>query len=282
MLETKGQTTPTLKGIDQQDFSKIQLLNGAFPYKVGLQQRIPGKTLIEQQPLGIAGIGVMYNVYGRFYNVINFGDTITITQVTTPPFKQPTLPPDSNLWYDDFSGYSDGLISLIWGAGIWPNTFGICQTIIDGILDPFAIFATITSPIFGGPVPVAPPPPGTSPQIPTANPNAPTSLYPPGSAQIILANVTATANNSCTGQGTEALTATDAIQYFDYSGGTLLDTMLATSIPVGKISNFHGLRVGRIPDHDLGLVAGTCPGPPQPTPTIYFLIATSGVFGVES
>lgn len=282
MLETNGKVTSSIEGIDQQDFSKIQLLNGAYPNKVGLQQRIPGKSLIEQQPLAIAGIGVMYNVYGRFYNVINFGSTLTITPVTTSPITQPALPPDSNLWYDDFSSYSSGLIALIWGAGIWPNTFGICQTIINGILDPFAIFATITSPIFGGPLPVTPPPPSSSPQTTPADPNSPAAVYPPGSAQVILQRQTATANNSCTGQGTESLVTVDGIQYFDYTGGTLLDSLLATDITVGKVTLWHGLKVGRLPDVDLGLVQGTCPGPPQPQATIYFLIATTGVFGVES
>lgn len=281
MLETKGQTTSSIEGIDQQDFSKIQLLNGAYPNKVGLQQRIPGKTLIRQQTQGIGGIGVMYNVYGRFYNIINFGSIININPVIVGSITQGALPPNSNLWYDDFSGYSSGLISLIWGAGIWPNTFGICQTIINGILDPFQIYATV-SPISGGPVPITPPPPPTSPQTTPADPNSPAAMYPPGSAQVILIKQTALANNSCTGQGTEPLTTVDSIQYFDYAGGTLLDTLLATSIPVGKVTVWNGLRVGRLPDLDLGLVAGTCPGPPEPQATVYYLIETSGAYGIES
>lgn len=281
MLETKGQLTPSIEGIDQQDFTKIQLLSGAYPNKVGLQQRIPGKTLDRQVAFAVGSIGVMYNVYGRFFSLENFGTTLNITQINIPPYTPPGLPPNSMIWFDDFSAYSpNGLIQLIWGAGIWDSNFGVCQSIIAGFMDPFAINATITTNPPWVPIRYL----TETPEIPPVDPNSPAAMYPPGSTNVVLGYQIGVADNSCTGQGSEPVDANDSIEQFDVPAPdpVLLDTLYATDATIGKIIIWNGLRVGRIPDRDLGTVQGTCPGPPQPVPTNYYLIQSTGDFGVET
>lgn len=276
--------TPAIAGIDQQDFQQIQLLQGMYPYQKGLQMRIPGKTLQSQQNTPVGGIEVFYNVYGRPYILSQFDGAIQIDPVTFQPITLPALPPWGNIWFDDFSGYSpDGLISNIWGAGVWDISPGICQTIIEGYFDPYAIFATIHAGGIGN-IPSQQPKTVSIPSTPASSlgPNDPKFQYPLNPPQVFLNIVTAEGDNSCEGQGTSPITATDFINFYNYETGPIVDTLLASGVTVGHITVFHGLRIGRMPDVDAGLVQGACPGPPPPTPKGYSLFGNDGSFGQTS
>lgn len=183
MLETKGQVTPSIEGIDQQDFQKIQVLQGAYPYLVGLQQRIPGKT-IQQIYLGSVGsIYVFYLVYGRSFLFVDYG-SITIIPIPIPPIVIPALPPVSRAWFDTFDEYTPiGLISFIWPEGQWYGGPGICQSTEVGYIDPFD--AQILQPP-GGNTPIGPPGGlgGATPSgAPGGTPIPPSPPPPPGVPQ---------------------------------------------------------------------------------------------------
>lgn len=267
--------TPAIAGIDQQDFKEIQLLQGAYPYQKGLQQRIPGKTLQSQYGFAIGGIEVFYNVYGRSFILSEYDGSIQINPITFNPITLPALPPWGNTWFDDFSGYSpDGLISNIWGAGNWDISPGICQTIIDGYFDPFQVYSTVYSAF----------PSELQPKVVTtistpatpATVNDPKFQYPLNPPAIFLNIVTAEGDNSCEGQGTSPITATDSVAFVDYPTGPTLDTLYASSVTIGQITIWNGLRIGRMPDVDIGLVEGACPGPPPPVPKTYEIYGNTG------
>lgn len=171
MLQTNG-SKPTLAigGINQQDFKEIQLVAGTFPYQKGLQKRIPGKSLISINPNGVGSIYVFYLVYGRHYNLIDFGTSISITETPLNPITLPALPGIADTWFDNFAGYSDDLVSRLWGAGMWATGIGVCETLIEGVIDPFLVFATI-SPGRENPIPSLQPIPGpTGASIPNTTP----------------------------------------------------------------------------------------------------------------
>lgn len=122
---------------------------------MGLQQRIPGKTFQQILTGPITAINVFYNVRGRNYKIIDYGQQ-EIIEVDTPPIVIPPLPSKFTEWFDDFSGYApDGLIARIWGAGYGNPNVGVVETYIRGFLDPWDLFGIIPPP---GPIP--PPPPG--------------------------------------------------------------------------------------------------------------------------
>lgn len=164
MLRTNG-SKPTLAigGINQQDFKEIQLVQGTYPYQKGLQQRIPGKTLIQQQPgaVGIGSIYVFYLVLGRHYKLIDYGTNISIVETPLNPITLPALPPQGNTWFDNFASYDIASVSRIWAAGVWAIGIGICETLIEGIIDPFLVFASI-APGRANPIPSLQPQPGPS------------------------------------------------------------------------------------------------------------------------
>jgi hypothetical protein len=285
MLESKGQTTLAFAGINQQDFKQLQLVSGGYPALIGLHQRFPGKTLQEVENGPVSAIYVFYNTYGRNYMLTDFGGTIQITPVTPPTITIPALPPNNAIWFDDFSGYSpDGLISNLWGAGIWPNSVGICETIIQGIIDPFKIFASV--PVGGisntpslQPVPVSTP---TTPETPV-DPTSPGYLYPPNhyAPSILLQHQEGQANNACQGQGTPTVTFDDIIRYRLNPSSPVLDTVSVLAILVGQKGFFHGVSYGRMSNKQLGLLVGDCPGPPWPTPAIWDVYADASYNKVQ-
>lgn len=284
MLETsKAGIIPAIAGINQQDFDEIQLLSGMYPYQKGLQKRIPGKSLQKVYPSPVGSIFVFYNVYGRPYTSIDFGSSISIEPITIPPITLPALPPTGNSWYDDFSGYTPvGLISLLWGAGNWNDTVGVCQTIIDGWFDPFLVYPNVYA---GGiskdpskqpqPLPTPPVDPETTPLPPTD----PKFQYPVNPPDLFLNVILAEADNTCQGQGTSPANAIDFINFHDFAGGPVIETKRADSITPGTTVLWRGIKLGRLADVDIGLVVGDCPGPPQPVPVSYFLHGNDGSFG---
>jgi hypothetical protein len=187
MLRTPSKPTLQLEGINQQDFNELQLVQGCFPFQIGLQKRIPGKTLLEQHPTPIGSIYVFYMVYGRHYQLLDFGDGIQIDETVIPPITLPGLPIAGNSWIDTFAGYPDALLSRLWGAGIWPGTVGICETLIAGYIDPFLVYATIPKtplPEEGKPKPL--PPPESDPDIPPGS-SDPSIIWGPGAQpQVII------------------------------------------------------------------------------------------------
>lgn len=143
MEATKGKPILALGGIDQQNFNSIQLVQGAFPYQIGLQKRIPGKSLIRVVPGEVGSIYTFYNVHGRFFSLVDFG-TLQIDEIVTPPIIIPPLPPESAEWLESFSTYDPvGLISRLWGGGQWSIGIGVCESIIQGVIDPFLGFAAL-------------------------------------------------------------------------------------------------------------------------------------------
>lgn len=285
MLRTQGSLIPQIEGMDQQDFDQLQLVQGAFPYQIGLQKRVPGKTLINQQEGRVSALYVFYLVHGRHYELIDYGGgNISIIPVVVPPIVLPGLPPTDNFWFDTFSGYEVGLISKLWGAGIWPIGIGICETIIQGIFDPFLVYANVPTAENGDnddkPKPLPPPP--DDPGIPPAAPGSPGYMYPPGMVDVVLIRTTATADNSCTGQGTQPVAANDIVRFYDYSGGPELDSITALAVTIGDVVVWHGKKIGRSDNVDIGLVEGTCPGPPHPTPTEYSIYANTGELSQDS
>lgn len=180
MLETAGTSLKGIRGMEQQDFDGIEILQGMFPYQQGMQQRFPGKTLQDTKPFPIGSIYVFYLVYGRFYNLTNFGTNTEIEEVNIPPITLPALPPFGNTWFDDFSGYDVGTISRLWGAGPWAIGIGVCETIIEGMIDPYLALdsgfnylqqiPTEQQPIPAPPVDTPP----TTPILPPSGPQNPT------------------------------------------------------------------------------------------------------------
>lgn len=278
MQATPNDVTPAIGGIDQQDFDQIQLLVGVYPYQKGLQKRIPGKTLIEQVPFAIGSIYVFYNVYGRGYILADYNGNIQITPVVIPPITLTAQPPNDLSFFDDFSGYSPvGLVSRLWGGGIWNNTIGICETIIDGFYDPFQVGTGPYTYVIWVPQPVT-----SVPQTePLLTPSDIPFTYPtPPLPDVLLNTVYAHGDNSCEGQGTSPVTAYDFINYYYYEGGAIVDTFQSFEVPVGHITHWNGIKIGRLPDVDIGLVQGACPGPPPPIPLGYHLYANTGEFGL--
>lgn len=292
MLTTEPNVvTPSIRGIDQQNWSEIQGLNGLVPYQVGLQKRLPGKTLREIYPNEIGSIYVFYLVYGRFYTLVDFG-SIQITPVTVPPLIPPALPPNQTVWWDDFSGYSpDGVISMIWGGGDWLDGIGICETIIEGYFDPF-MGGGITPP--QQQIQIVYIPGDTAPPV---DPSTTPYWYPPGSADIILKQ---RLFSLWPPDGDETLpqnvSAVDEIKLYDYplpASQTLVDSLFANEVPVGKLFPWYNLIVGRTPDlgsYDDKYSMGApfqphwnpaLPWPP-PQPITYYDIESTGAHGVES
>lgn len=285
MLSTKGKVTVSFEGINQQDFQELQLVAGAYPYQTGLQQRIPGKTLIETMTGPVGSIYAFYNVFGQFYNLISWDGNIQITPVPYTSLRLPALPPTNNgLLFDDFSGYSpDGLISLLWGAGIWNGSVGVCQTTIQGYFDPFQIYGGFTIPPYTlTPWTLALSPintttslqakagPGGGATIPSAPPGSAAFLYPPGHMPNVLLEMQfGESDNTCTGSGYEYVEFDDLVYFVYYPGGSIIDTLNVTSIAIGGKTNFHGVTFGRTGNIDAGVLVGTCPGPPFPVPAIW-------------
>lgn len=281
MLKTDGLPQLALAGINQQDFDQIQLVQGSYPFQQGLQKRIPGKILKQILSGPVNNIYVFYPVFGRPYTAVGFDDSIEITSVVVPPITIPALPPGLNdQFYDDFSGYLSGTISLFWAAGVWAFGIGVCQTIIVGYIDPFQIYAGLP-PAASTPlnVPTPLPPPSSDPSESLLPPTDPNFQFPVNPPQVFLKVVNGQANNTCEGQGTEPVASIDFINYYTQPGGTLLATLFATSIMVGHQIKWNGLKVGRLADTDVGLVQGACPGPPMPDPQGWFLNANDGSYG---
>lgn len=281
--------TPALKGVDNQNWSEIQKLDGLVPYQVGLQKKLPGKTLQRIYSNEIGSIYVFYLVYGRFYTLVDFG-SLEISPVVVPPITPPALPPNQTVWWDDFSGYSpNGVISKIWSGGAWQDGIGICETIIQGYFDPF-MGGAVTPPqqniqiIY---IPVDP--------ITPVDPTSPPYFYPPGLADVVLKIQTFTLIPP---SGDETLpqdvVAQDTIDLFDYPlppEKNLLDTFIAESAHVGKIVVWNGLAIGRTPDQAKGDFSMGGPGQPHFNPDLpwpppsainYYKILTTGEFGTES
>lgn len=281
--------TPALKGVDNQNWSEIQKLDGLVPYQVGLQKRLPGKTLQKIYANEIGSIYVFYLVHGRFYTLVDFG-SIEISPVVVPPITPPIIPPSQTVWWDDFSGYSpNGVISKIWGGGVWLDGIGICETIIQGYFDPF-MGGGITPPqqniiIIYTPEIVATP----------VDPTSPPYWYPPGVADVTLKIQTFTLIPPA---GDETLpqdvVLNDEIKLYDYPAPpeqNLLDILIANSIAVGKILIWNGLAIGRTPNQAKGDFSMGAPGQPHynpdlpyppPTSIIYFKILSTDAFGTES
>lgn len=284
MLETHSENpTLSLAGIDQQDFSAIQKIQGAYPYQIGLQRRMPGKTIQQALGIPIGSILVFYMVYGRHYVLTDFGN-IQITPVDPPVITLPGLPNAQNQWFDDFSGYSPaGLISNLWGAGAWADTVGHCETIIQGYFDPFLVYDNIAvTPPNTNDVPTPLPIPDEDQHTTPANPNSPGAMYPPGSVDLVIRVQTGDGDNSCEGQGTTPVASIDVINAFAFSGGPFIDSLSATSVTIGGKFNFHGKIIGRTPDHYVGIVQGFCPGPPMPDPLIYSLFINTNEVSQDS
>lgn len=282
MLATPNDPILQLEGIDQQNFEKLQLVKGTFPFQIGLQQRMPGKTLQKIYDHAVGSIYVFYSVFGRHYTLIDFG-SISIIEVTPPPIVLPGTPPTSTLdWIDTFSGYAPALISRLWGAGIWPIGVGICESIIEAFYDPFLVYAKISVPVDTSTLPVPGPSPDGDPSIPPISPTSPDALYPPGYVDVILHIIDSHKNNSCTGQGTQLYQAVGSLRLRNYSGGPAIDQITANSITIGTRVTFHGVKVGRDANSDIGLVGGSCVGPPLPTPIDYSLYVNTGELLLDS
>ncbi len=165
MLETKGKSQLAIGGQNQQKFSELELVAGAYPYQVGLQKRIPGKTIQQVLSGPIGSIYVFYMVYGRMYRLLDFG-SLQITEIPIPP-EPPWQPPQSsNTWYDTFEGYTPDLISRLWGGGAWLYSVGICETIIQGKIDPYAVYSRIEPGVIRQPPTPRQPPIPPGPTIP--------------------------------------------------------------------------------------------------------------------
>lgn len=189
MLRTNSEKVLFLEGIDQQDFTQLQLVQGSYPFQVGLQKRIPGKSITQIYAGPVGSIYVFYQVFGRFYTLIDFGN-ILIEEVEIPTITLPGLPPAAVEWFDNFDGYTLGLISRLWGAGAWLIGVGVCETIIEGYIDPYRVLGTVEGyqediPTEQRPVPEPPadtptvPPliPPTGPQYPVECGELPDQFY---------------------------------------------------------------------------------------------------------
>lgn len=285
MIETKGNPTLAIIGIDQQDFDKNQLVSGAYPYQKGLQQRLPGKTVEQLAPGPVGSIYVFYQVFGRHYILTDFGGSTGIVEVPPDPITLPALPPASNAWIDTFSGYTLGTVARLWGAGIWNNSVGICETIIQGIIDPFLVFETLppgaqTPDTQFQPVPV----PGSPTPSAPADPGSAAFLYPPGTPQpdVILHNPQWDADNTCTGGGFLRSGSPDKVDYAVYPGQTVTDSIFAFSVPIGKLTPWHNVILGHDADVYVGIVKGTCTaGRPDPPTASIYITYQDGSIGLE-
>lgn len=173
MLATNGDASLALGGLDQQDFRAIELIAGMYPYQLGIQKRIPGKTLQRVVAGPVGSLYVFYSVYGRSYTLTDFG-SLQIDEILVPPIVLPALPPVGTTWFDSFGSYSPtGLISKLWAGGDWATGVGVCETIISGIIDAFLVYDTI-APGRENPNttlrPIAMPTPDVDPEIPPATP----------------------------------------------------------------------------------------------------------------
>ena len=283
MLRTPNTQTLHLEGINQQDYAELQRVQGVYPARTGLLQRPPGKTLQQQAAYPVGSIYAFYLVHGRHYQLIDFGTGIQIVETVVPAITLPGLPVSANEWIDTFFGYPDALLSRLWGAGIWQGNVGICETLIQGYIDPFLVYAEIPNlPIPQQNQPVPLPTPGSDPGVPNADPGSAPYKYPPGTADLVLHHTDAQSDNSCTGQGTQPVTADDIIRLRNYSGGPQVDSIDASAITIGGITLWHGLKLGRDANTDIGLVVGTCPGPPFPEALEYSLYVNTGQFSQDS
>jgi len=136
LVTTELTTDRVLRGVDQQDFEQLQVVQGTFPYQAGLQKRLPGKSLLQEIGGPVGSIYVFYNVYGRNYTLEDFG-TLQITEVGIPPFTLPIPPPVAYSWFDDFESYADDLVSKYWAGGEWLHYVGICEITYYGFIDPY-------------------------------------------------------------------------------------------------------------------------------------------------
>lgn len=279
MLETKKLiTSPVIAGIDQQDFKEIQLVEGSYPNLIGLQQRIPGKSLVSTKVGPIGSIYVFYMVYGRHYTLIDFGTGIEITPVIVPPITLPGLPPAQRKWFDTFKDYPDHFVSKLWGSGDWIGPSAICETIISGKIDPYNLQGFIPPPPAG---PGTTPGPSGGSDIPPGG--GPGFDYPPGwEVDVILYHNIGTYDVGCIGQGTFPVTSTDNLQYIDPPGYAPLSILYATDIAPGQIAEYHGVRVGR-GTNTLGLVQSECHIDLSPLPArIEWYVYADGSYGIIS
>ncbi len=285
MLATKGKTTPALSGIDQQDFDKIQVVEGCYPFQIGLQKRIPGKSFISKSDFPIGGIFAFYMVYGRPYILIDNDTNLHIQETPIPNWNNPAIKPLGNSWIDTFSGYSPGgLISRLWAAGAWANGVGVCETIIQGWIDPFLVYAKINTNAINL---------DNFPQTVSGDSATETGqgtgvkfTYPHNPPDIVLKVVSGLSDNSCEGQGTSPVSSIDSIKLYNEPGDYTGDSITANDLSVGSRLHWNGIVVGRSSDIEMGLVLSTnCPllgHPIFPDPLVYFLNLSDGVFGQES
>lgn len=139
MLQTSGNVIKGLAGMDQQRLEPLQLIQGTYPFQKGLQARLPGKLIQRILDGPIGGIYVFYYVLGRPYLLVDYGNLIIIP--AGPDLTGiPPLSPVGIEWFDDFSGFDDGLISRIWGGGYGTPFPGICETILAGGVDDFEFY----------------------------------------------------------------------------------------------------------------------------------------------
>ena len=285
MLKTNGDPTQEILGIDQQDFAQIQFLVNAFPHRVGAQRRIPGKSLIQKVDDPIYGIHTFYLVYGRRYNLIDFGNDLQIEEIENPVVVLPVLPPTQNTWFDSFSTYTVGLISRFWGEGNWANAVGICESIIYGVIDPFLVSDTIVSENQRDILPYDVEEDDTNP---ISEDTSIRFYFPNGAAQIMLRRIKYHPDYSCIGGGVGDVDTDDILKIYAYPGDPSpdivgpLDIAINGTIPVGNI------RVGRPPNEDVGVVNSLiCPNPPsifpnEPTMIVYYYNLNNGEYGQES
>lgn len=288
MLQTPNEPTLQLEGIDQQDFKKLQLVKGTFPFQIGLQQRLPGKTLQRVMDGPVGSIYVFYLVFGRHYTLIDFGTGIEIEEVVVPPIEPPGLPPTDTLeWIDDFEGYPSPLLSRVWGAGIWPFAVGICESIITAYVDPFLVYATIPNPPEVEDHPIVVPVVG-DPTTGTVDPTSAEAMYPPGYVDAVLQVNEGNQNNGCTGQGAPLVSNTGSVALRAFPGSTPIQVLIATDITIGTRVLFHGYNFGRIPNPYFGLTEGSCniffPGlnPPLPDAPDFSIYVSDGSLSQDS
>lgn len=281
MLADKTNPKLAIAGQNNQNFDEIQRVEGCFPFQIGLQQRFPGKALNRVFSSPVGSIYAFYNVYGRPYTLFAYNGSIEIEETPLPVWRIPALAPTSDAWFDDFSGYILGSIARLWGAGIWSGGVGICETIIEGIIDPFSVYDTITS---ESPIPEnVPHTISDSAGAPTGQDTGTNYQFPFNHPQIVLAVRTAISDNSCTGQGTQSVIIVDSVKLYNTPGDFTGTTLHAGDLAIGQQIQWNGIRIGRIPNIVTpGFVIGTCPGPPFPTAIVYYHNINDNSFGVES
>ena len=124
MLETdRAQIIQDIRGINEQldlvDPANIAVLKGTYPEKIGMQSRVPGKTLYQKFAYPINGIAVFYNVYGRRYMLWE-GLNLSIEEVEWESLNVTWTPPWFPDKYDDFEEYLELPIELMY-LGFWPS-----------------------------------------------------------------------------------------------------------------------------------------------------------------